>query len=356
MAIRSTPEIPVRPSEPSEFHVGSRLRPIHYWSAFGAACVAIQVYVYGSWLLSGDVYPQRTGSDPVPLGVQAAAWIMQATSILAVVALIVYVWRRSRREHALAWDALIAIGFAAAYWQDPIINYFRPVYFYNSYLINVGAWTSHIPGWLSPHAGNLPEPLFMILPIFTCLFVVFGIAFCAMARRVRRIWPDIGQVGLFVIGVLVFGIFNIFMEAVFLQTRLFVYAGVVNPLSLFAGHSYQFPLYEAVVAGINSSVVGMVRLTRDRNGQSAIERGADELSAGKRAKTLARVLAFVGLGNAVLVFTNVVYIAFGLHVDQMPQYPSYLKNDICGTEISPPCPGPGVPISLDNKPHRAGPR
>ena len=183
MAIRSTPEIPVRPSEPSEFHVGSRLRPIHYWSAFGAACVAIQIYVYGSWLLSGDVYPQRTGSDPVPVGVQAAAWIMQATSVLAVVALIVYVWRRSRREHALAWDALIAIGFTAAYWQDPIINYFRPVYFYNSYLINVGAWTSHIPGWLSPHAGNLPEPLFMILPIFTCLFVVFGIAFCAMARR-----------------------------------------------------------------------------------------------------------------------------------------------------------------------------
>jgi Spirocyclase AveC-like len=352
MATRSTPNTLVLPPEQSQLKTTSRLRPIHYWSALGVVFVLVQLYVYGSWLFSGEVHPQTTGADPVPAGVKAAAWIVQSICILAALTLVVYVWRRSRREGALAWDAFVAIGFALAYWQDPIINFARPVFFYNSYLINVGSWTPHIPGWLSPYSGNLPEPFLMIAPLFAVLFVVLGALFCAMARRLQRIRPNIGQVGIFFAGILVFGIFNIFMEAVFLQTQLFVYAGVVNPLSLFAGHTFQFPLYEALIAGVNASVVGMIRFTRDENGRSVIERGVDELHVGTGAKTLARVLAFVGLGNAVLVMTNIVYIGFSFHVDQMPHYPSYLNNDICGAHVSAPCPGPGVPVLINNNPHR----
>lgn len=352
MATQSIPKHQALALAPEEGRLTSRLRPIHYWSALGVVFVLVQIYVYGSWLFSGDVYRQPTGADPVPTAIKTAAWIMQATCVLGCVALVVYLWRRSRREGKLPWDALVAIAFASVYWQDPIIDFARPVFFYNSYLINFGAWTSHIPGWLSPYAGNLPEPFLMILPMFAILFVVLGMLFCAMARWLRRIRPSIGKVGIFLTGVLVFGIFNIAMEAVFLQTRLFAYAGVIKSVSLFSGNTFQFPLYEALIAGLNASVVGIIRLNRDDRGYSAVERGIDEVQVGTKAKTMLRILAVVGLANIMFVVMNIVYIAFTFYVDQMPHYPSYLKNDMCGAQTSAPCPGPDVPILINNTPHR----
>lgn len=353
----TTNEAPaVAPDEVAPAAPASRLRPIHYWSALGSIFVLVQIYVYGSWIFSGDVYRQPTGAEPVPTPIKAAAWIVQATCVLGGVALVIYLWRRSRREGKLAWDALVAIAFASVYWQDPIIDFARPVFFYNSYLINFGSWTSHIPGWLSPYAANLPEPFLMILPMFAFLFVIFGMLFCAMARWLRRIRPTITNVGIFLTGVAAFGIFNIAMEAVFLQTRLFAYSGVVNSVSLFPGHVYQFPLYEAVIAGVNASVVGMIRLNRDDRGHSAVERGVEQIGVGTKAKTFLRVLAVVGLANVMFVVMNLVYIAFTFYVDQMPYYPSYLKNDMCGVQVSAPCPGPGVPVLIDSTPHRTGNR
>ncbi|BBZ15500.1 spirocyclase AveC family protein [Mycobacterium branderi] len=356
MATRSIPNTGVAAQPPEQLALTTRLRPIHYWSGLGAVFVLVQIYVYGSWIFSGDLYRQPTGADPVPTAIKAAAWIVQATCVLGAVVLVIYLWRRSRREGKLAWDALVAIAFASVYWQDPVIDFARPVFFYNSYLINFGAWTSHIPGWLSPYAANLPEPFLMILPMFAWLFVVFGMLFCAMARRLRRIRPNIGKVGIFLTGVLVFGVFNIVMEAVFLQTRLFAYSGVINSVSLFSGHVYQFPLYEALIAGVNASVVGMIRLTRDDRERSAVERGVDELQVSPKTQTSLRILAVVGLANTMFVVMNLVYIAFTFYVDRMPHYPSYLKNDMCGVAVSAPCPGPGVPVLIDNTPHRTGHR
>ncbi|BBZ15486.1 spirocyclase AveC family protein [Mycobacterium branderi] len=334
----------------------SRLRPLHYWSALGAIFAAVQIYVYVSWIVSGDAYRQPTGADPVPSAVKAAAWIMQAVCLLAAVCLVIYLWRRSRREGKLAWDTLVAIAFAGAYWMDPVLNFARPTFFYNSYLINFGSWTSHIPGWLSPNAGNLPEPILMIGPLYAWLFVLFGILFCAMARRLHRIRPNIGKVGIFLTGVVVFGIFDLVMEGIFVQTRLFAYPGVIGTLSMFPGQVYQFPIYEAFIGGINASVVGMIRLTRDDHGHSVIERGAEGLQVGARVKTTLRILAFIGLANTMWVVMNIVYVGNSFYIDNVPHYPSYLNNDICGVRVAVPCPGPGVPILIDNTPHRLNPR
>lgn len=355
MATHSIPKNGALAVAPEEVVLTSRLRPIHYWSALGAVFVLVQIYVFGSWIFSDDIYRQPTGADPVPTSVKAFVWMGQATCALGAVAVVVYLWWRSRREGKLAWDVLLAIAFASVYWQDPILNFARPKFLYNSYLINFGSWTSHIPGWLSPHASNLPEPILMIGPMYAWLFVLFGIFFCAMARQVRRIRPNIGKVGIFLIGVLAFAIFDLVMEFICVRTQIFAYSGVIRSLSMFPGQIYQFPLYEAFIGGVNASIVGMVRLNRDDRGRSSVERGIDELQVGARAKTPLRILAFVGLANTMFVVMNIIYIAISFYVDDMPHYPSYLNNDLCGVEVSVPCPGPGVPILTDNTPHRTGP-
>ena len=31
---------------------------------------------------------------------------------------------------------------------------------------NMGGWAGHIPGWVSPNGGNIPEPLLWVLPFY----------------------------------------------------------------------------------------------------------------------------------------------------------------------------------------------
>ncbi len=330
----------------------SRLRPIHWWSAAGAVFVAVQIYAFTAWIISGDAYPQPTGADPVPGNVKVYAWILQAACLTAFVTVLVYIWRRSRREGKLTWDALVAIAFAGVYWQDTIINYARPNFFYNSYLINFGAWNPHIPGWLSPYGGNVPEPILMIGPLYAWWFVLFGIVFCAMARKLRQYRPDIGKPAIFAVGVLVLGLMDFVLENIFIHSHLFAYSAVINALSLYAGQTYQFPWYEAVIVGVFCSIVGMIRLNRDDRGRSVVERGVDEMQVGSRAKTGLRILAFLGLSNTMFVILNVLYIWISFYVSPMPHYPSYLNNDMCGAAVSTPCPGPHVPVRIDGGPAR----
>jgi hypothetical protein len=127
----------------------SRLRPIHWWSAVSAALVLVQVYALVAWSISSDAPRQLAGADPAPDHVKIWARILQAPSLTAIVS--VYIWRRSRRGGNSTWDMLVAIVFAGGYWQNTIINYFRPNFFSNSYLIDFNAWNPHILGWLSPY-------------------------------------------------------------------------------------------------------------------------------------------------------------------------------------------------------------
>jgi hypothetical protein len=129
----------------------SRLRPIHWWSAVGAVFVLVQVYAFAAWSISSEAYRQPAGAEPVPDHVKIWAQILQAASLLAFAIVGVCIWRRSRRGGNSTWDMLVSIVFAGVYWQNTIINYVRPNFFYNSCLIDFNTWNRYIPGWLSPY-------------------------------------------------------------------------------------------------------------------------------------------------------------------------------------------------------------
>jgi len=351
MATREIPSSSAAVLTPQQVTPPSKWRPIHYWSAVGLFFAVLQVYLWVSWLAT-DAFPRHTGADPVPTHVKALAWVLQAVCVLAAITVVVYIWRRTRREGQLAWDALIAIAFAGVFWQDTLCNYQRPIFFYNSYLVNLGAVDPHIPGWLSPNGGNIPEPFLLSGPLYAWWFVLFGIVFCAMARKLRQLRPNISKVGIFLVGVVALGLLDMVLENTFIYAQLFAYPGVINALTFNAGTIYQFPGYEALIVGVFCSIVGMIRLNRDDRGHSVIERGVDELHVGTKAKTTLRILAFLGLSNFMFVVLGLLYIWIGCYIDPMPHYPSYLTNDLCGTAVSPPCPGPGVPIHMSNTPHR----
>src|SRR5581483_8007182 len=103
-------------------------RPVVWWAAIGAAFVVFQVWLYGTWFFSGDAYRQPMGSDPMGSGSKLTAWLLQGASTGALLVVVVYLFRRSRREGALTWDAYIAIGFLSVFWQDTLCNYLRPTF------------------------------------------------------------------------------------------------------------------------------------------------------------------------------------------------------------------------------------
>jgi hypothetical protein len=252
--------------------------------------------------------------------------------------------RASRRAGRLSFDALVCIGFLSAFWQDTLMNDLSPKFTYNSYLINWGAWNPRIPGWISPHGGNEAESWLFGMPVYGSWFVFAGILFCALARSVRRRRPRIGNASLLFLGIGVFAVMDLCLELPMVRTGTYAYIAAPRAISIWGGHSYQFPVHLAFIAGTWMAIVGLLRFTRDDRGRSALERGVNSLRLrGRpltdRARSAVAVLAFVGFANVVFGGFNVVYSWVGFYASPAPPLPSYLQNGLCGPHTDYPCPG-----------------
>ena len=326
--------------------------PVVWWASAGVVSILVQTYVYGSWLISGEATKTPTGSDPVPDTVKLWAWVFQTLSISALIILAVYCVRRCRREGRLTFDAMLAIALPLTFWMDTAINYLRPIWAYNSYLVNLGAWNLHIPGWISPHGNRVPEPLLMSLPVYGPWFVTFAALFCWLARRAHARNPNFGKVRTFLLGVVVLAVLDTVLELFFIRGEIWAYTGVIREFSLFPGERYQFPIYEALFIGVFCSILGMLRYYRDDRGLTRIERGVDDLRISQRKRSLVSALAFIGLANGMMVVLNIGYNWAGLYADETPVYPSYLVNGLCGPGTGYECPAPDVPVYSRDTPPR----
>jgi hypothetical protein len=338
-----------RPALPPRGTIAPRRPAIVWWAAVGAAAVAVQAFVFVTWFLSGEAKTTPTGADPVPTSTKFWAISIQSISILLFLGTAVLVVRQCRRRRVLTFDAVLVIAWCLSWWQDPILNYLRPIFFYNAYLVNLGSWTSRIPGWQSPDGHLLAEPLFAA-SIYGWMLLTSMLT-CAGMRWAKRHWPQIGVPGLVLSALATMFIFDLLVEGLFVRTRLYSYAATVHDLSLWGDKPYHFPLYEPVLWGSVWATVGMLRYFRDDKGRSMVEKGVDTMVASTRKKNVFRVLAVTGFINVVfVVLYNIPIQFFSLNVDKMPAHPTYLRSGLCGDDTAYPCPGPDVPVYLRGQP------
>jgi hypothetical protein len=326
--------------------VAKRFPTVKVWALVGLFFVLLQGYVYIRWLSGPDFHIPSTGSDPVPAIVKVWAWFVQIATVLVIAGAIWWAVRQVRRERRLTFDAILLIAWFSVMWQDPILNYIRPTFFYNSYLIGFGSWVESIPGWISPNGGNLPSPLFMSgVGYLCCLFFSIGIT-SAMRAAKRRI-PSIGIPGLLAVAFVTAFFMDLAYEVFMVRTSLYAYSGAIRGLSPWGGERYQFPLYESVFWGFVWASSGVLRYFRDDKGRSVVERDAESLGVSPRTQTLYRTFALIGFLNAMYVIFNICINFAALHIDQTPTgYPTYLRNDMCGAGTEYACPGPEVPIPM----------
>ncbi len=341
-ASRTAPEAP-RPALQDQ-----RVEAAKLWAFLGGALVLLELYVYGAWIARGEATPTRTGLDPVPTATKTAAIVLQTVLVVGAIAILVWVVRKCLRERRLVFDAVLLIAWAGLFWQDPLINWVRPLFFYNSYLANLGVWVLNIPGWNSPNANFLPEPLLLI----GCFYLAFGmfmtIVTCNVIRLAKRRWPSFGIVRLIAVAFVFMFVCDFIAELIFVRTELYAYPGAIRALSLWGGERFQFPLYEPFFVAPVLTAMGAVRYMRDDRGRTVVDRGIDNLRVSSRRKTGLRILAFIGFVNFVSLLTYAVPMnIIGFHIDETPAgYPTYLRNDLCGEGTPWACPGPDVPIPL----------
>jgi len=254
---------------------------------------------------------------------------------------------------------MLALSGGMLFFWDMGMNFTSVSLLYNSNLSNLGAWaTGSWPGWTSPNANLLPEPLFISIPGYTCLVFAQVVLILFLLRKVKARRPNLGPLGTVAVIVVGLTIIDTIIEGLILRSGVYAYPSAIRSITLFAGHTYQVPLSETVLfGGLGLGALACLSHFRDDRGRTLVERGLDRVNAGARRKQGIKFLAIFGAVH--LAFFALYFIPqqwFATHGDPWPRgYKTYMINGMCdypggagavqvrGVQ-GVPCPGPGVAI------------
>lgn len=326
---------------------------IGWWAAAGGGFVLLMAYVMIAWVASGNAVRTPVGPDPVPEYMRVSAIVVQVGAPLALLVLLAgLVLAPLRRGEGIPFDGLMLLAMGTIVWQDPLSLYTQAWGAYNTTLINFGSWATQIPGWQAPNVNHLCEPV-LFLTAYMSLIWPIGLLVSTVIRRAARRWPGLGTPALLGIGIGFGWVLDLLLEGAFALTGLYVFAGVPGP-KVFAGHYYQFPLFEMVTMGTFFGALGAVRYFRDDRGNAICERGIERLRLSGARRTIVRFLALAGLLNVLYIATyNGPFQWADTHLSAWPRditSRTYFLDRICGRGTDYACPGPAVPIP---RPHSA---
>ena len=322
--------------------------PVAYWAAVGAILLAFEFYVLGSWVLGPNFVPTLPGPDPITSGQRSYYSALQViVTSAALICLWVWVVLPWRREGRLTTDGMLALSGAMIFFWDMCMNYTSVQLLYNSNMTNYGAWANGSwPGWTSPNASLLPEPIFVTIPGYTALVFSQVIFICWLLRRAKQRWPRLGAGG--TIGLIILGltVIDSLIEMTLIRTGVYAYPGGIRAVTLFAGHTYQFPLTEGFLfGGLGLGAIAVLKYFRDDRGQTLAERGIERLKVGAFSKQWIKFLAIFGFCHGLFLLLYMVPNQWlATHSDSFPKgYPSYMINGMCVSgEHGDQCPGPGI--------------
>lgn len=327
-----------------------RFKPVKVWAFLGAIFLGIEGWAVTMWIATGKATPTPGGPTPVPTWMKVAGHTWE---VLGLLGFMVFLWRFLirpwRREGRITLDGMFCIIFLTMYWQDLLMNYFQIVNTYNTMFFNLGSWFADIPGWSSPNANLLAEPLLFMGPVF--VYGMFGGVVLSnfMMRKAKERNPRLGKLGLVVVAFCFILVFVMLVEGgLLLRLGINIDPGAIPELSLFAGKYYQYPLYELILASCLLTSWASLRFFRDDNGQTVAERGIDQLRVDSKWKQGIRFLALTGICNAIFLVTfSIPHQFFALKAGAWPEdvtKRSYFTDGICGPGTTYACPGPDTLI------------
>src|SRR5271167_2392983 len=142
--------------------VGQRvIPPITVWAGIGVFVCALFAYTYIDWGLSSDARPNTFGIDTVPEWNKIAVRCAEVVFTSAFVACnYFFIYRPWRKNGELSKEGLLIFACGTMWWLDLAFNYTSYYAQLNTYFINLGNPSAHIPGWIAPNQGRAPEAIF----------------------------------------------------------------------------------------------------------------------------------------------------------------------------------------------------
>jgi hypothetical protein len=333
--------------------------PIKLFAALGVFFLALTIYIFAAWFLSGDAHAIPGGPTPFPTWWRVSIRVYEGlSSIAALTLLYLLLVKPWLRRGELTLDGLLCVVFIMLFWQDPLSDYFQTAATYNAYSLNLGSWAAQIPGWLAPNGAKLAWPIVWGPPSYLLFFLAGVWAGSAMMRKARARWPRMSNLGLVLICYGMMMIVDLIAETFWVRFGLYVFLGPPwKALTLFSGHYYQFPVYETMFLAIPMTIFACIRHFRNDRGETLAERGVEKLQMSKGRIGAMRFLALLGLFNLIYLCTfNIPMNFFGMRTRTAPadlQHRSYLTTGVCGTGTSYICPGTDVPVPKRGSGHVA---
>jgi hypothetical protein len=281
--------------------------PIAWWAALGALLLAGEAYIFIRWFFSSDIRNIPAGVTPVP-GWMKVSLVLSCVAIIGGFAFVMWRWciKPWRKTGTLTTLGAFGIATLTMFWQDPLQNQIAPWFSWNHWLPNVGSWANEVPGVSQVNATALGEPLYITITGFTLFYFGFGaILGTWIMNKVKERRPAIGTPWLIVASVVGCTVPLGLLELVWMHAGAYVYPDSIPSLTLFAGHSYQIPIYEIGIDGILAAACAWTVYFRNDKGETVVERGLSDLNVSRAKRNLLRILAFA-------VAVNLIYAMYSL--------------------------------------------
>lgn len=313
---------------------------IKAWAALGAVVLLVAGTGIGRWVFSDEFVASPTGTDHYEhLTTLRIVEVLSVLFLLAffVACVAVPLIRRRRIE----FDGMLLIGCLAVHFIDPVFNYFSPTFIQNAHSVNAGSWSNFIPGFASP-AGDAAyvEGILWAAALYGLFGVAAAMGGCWLLARARHRAPHLSNFSLYSGLFVLFAIADFAIENFFVRNEIYVFWGAWSPLTLWAGETYQFPVYETVLATIYALGFVWLRDSRDVHGHSWVERGAHRVavpSPVRRLMSFCAIVAFSLVWGLASYFGW--YMGLSMKSDSYPALPSYVRGGaFCGQAGQAECP------------------
>jgi Spirocyclase AveC-like len=331
-----------RPAAPPSADAVAR-RPsgtVWLWAALGVVGFAYMAWVWLPWLFGGHAHQPSPGRDHYKY-----LAVLRATEVLSTGVFLGLLWwsivRPLRAGRGLTLDGKLFIGGTVASSLDIFYAFMNPTWAMNAHAISLGTWASHIPGFANPGQNESSWGLLWCLPAYIWLGLGASLVGSALLGRLRARYPSLSTVAMYLIVLATFYLVFAVVENIWLRTQVYTYVSVPSSLSLWAGKTYQFPLYSPLLIGLYCLSYTWLRDSRDGRDRCAVDRDVDRLRMGRRARALLSLLAVTGYAAVTTMVAYQVpwdWLSMNAGPKAFPVLPSYLRpGEDCGQPGTPLC-------------------
>ncbi|MFA5630169.1 MAG: spirocyclase AveC family protein [Porticoccaceae bacterium] len=321
----------VKPSDRAEFNIPAatlaQKGSASAWAAFGLVWLLIALNAWGRWITSDYFAPV-----PITPGDTMADWRLvglRTLEVLSTLLVLRITWKSLVRpwlsERRFGLDGMLLLSGILGFCADAMLNLHHYLFAFNAHSVNMGVWTAFMP-FHTTGPYHYAESLLWGFPMYVYFGIGAAYAGCELIGKLRRKYPGISNVSAYALAYLMFCVSDFILENTIIRTtHAYMYAKTYEPLTVFAGTLYQFPIYESLLSSIVCLGFTAIRMSalESADGLSIVERGALRFDA--RLQPLVRILAVFGATGALfIVGYHLPFNWLGIVGESAIDLPSYM--------------------------------